>query len=75
MASTSANSVSVLSEKPSAIKALNAPMRDTGIASIGINVARQLSRKMNTTSNTSTPASSSVLTTSRTDSATNSVVS
>ena len=75
MANTSANRVSVLSEKPSARKALKVPIRETGIASIGIRVARQLSRKMNTTSNTSTPASSRVLTTSCTDSDTNRVVS
>ena len=44
----------MLIEKPSATKALKAPISDTGTAIIGISVARQLSRKMNTTSSTST---------------------
>ena len=75
IASTSANSVRVLMENPSARKAEKAPIRDTGTASIGMSVARQLSRKMKTTSSTSNPASSSVFTTSRTDSETKRVVS
>src|SRR5277367_160323 len=75
MASTNANSVRVLSENPSATNALKAPMSETGTATMGISVARQLSRKTNTTSSTSTTAISSVTTTSCKDSATNSVVS
>src|ERR1035438_7441923 len=53
MASTSANSVSVLIEKPSATKIVKVPSNETGTASIGINVACQLSRNKNTTSSTS----------------------
>ena len=47
----------------------------TGTASIGISVARQLCRKMNTTSVTSSIASTSVVTTSLIEAVTNGVVS
>ena len=51
------------------------PSSDTGTASMGINVARQLSRNMNTTSSTSAAAMNSVISTSLIDSRTNSDVS
>ena len=75
MASTSANSVSVLIEKPSATKMVKVPSSDTGTASIGIRVARQLSRNRNTTSSTSAVAMNNVISTSLIDSRTNSEVS
>ncbi len=75
IASTSANSVRVLIEKPSATNSVNVPRSDTGTASMGISVARQLSRKMNTTSSTRAAAMNSVICTSLIDSATNSEVS
>ncbi len=62
MASTSPNIVSTLIEKPSSGKKMNVPMSATGTVSNGISVARQLCRKMNTTSTTSTIASISVVT-------------
>ncbi len=49
MASTRPNSVSVLMVKPSAVNMANVPSSDTGTASIGISVARQLCRNTNTT--------------------------
>ncbi len=64
MASTIANSVSVLIEKPSAYSPANVPISDTGTAIIGIRVARQCCRNTNTTSSTSTAASKIVFTTS-----------
>ena len=75
IASTSANSVSTLMVKPSSRRPRNVPMTLTGTASIGISVARQLWRKMNTTSVTSSIASTSVITTSLIDAVTNGVVS
>ena len=74
MASTIANKVSVLIENPSPTKAENVPISETGTASIGISVARQLSRKMKTTSSTRMTATTSVTMTSCSDSDTNSVV-
>ena len=64
-ARTRPNSDSVLIENPSNGNAANVPIRDTGTASIGISVARQLWRKRKTTSMTSAIASASVITISR----------
>ena len=75
MASTSANNVSVLIEKPRPTKIVKVPSSDTGTASMGINVARQFSRNMNTTRSTSAAAMNSVILTSLIDSRTNSEVS
>ncbi len=61
IASTSANSDSVLIEKPSIGKNANTPTSDTGTVSSGISVARQLCKKMKTTSTTRPIASSSVI--------------
>src|SRR5947209_5084410 len=74
MANAKPNNVNVLIEKPSAENAANVPTNDTGTASIGINVARQVCRNRNTTNITSTKATPSVFTTSRSDSVTNGVV-
>ncbi len=56
--------VRVLMVKPSGIKKMNVPMIDTGIARIGMSVARQLCRNRNTTTITRMSASSRVLATS-----------
>jgi hypothetical protein len=74
-ARTIANRVSVLIEKPSMYSPAKVPMSDTGTAIIGMRVARQLCRKMNTTSSTRTAASASVTTTSWMDASTTRVVS
>ena len=63
MASTNAKSEMVLAEKPSANMAAKVPTSATGTAMIGIRVARQFPRKMNTTIPTRTKASSSVVST------------
>ena len=65
----------VLSENPSIGKTAKVPTRDTGTASSGIRVARQLWRKMKTTMMTSTIASRSVFTISCMPSTMGSVVS
>ncbi len=70
-----ANRVSVLTENPSKRKTVKEPMMATGTASIGISVARQLSRNTKTTSNTSTTAMPMVICNSRKDASTNNVVS
>ena len=75
MASTSPNSESVLTEKPSSGKTAKVPMSDTGTASIGISVARQFCRNRKTTRITSTMASASVLRISLMPADTGSVVS
>jgi hypothetical protein len=75
MASTSANSVSTLIVKPRIRRPRKVPITLTGTASMGMSVARQLWRKMNTTSVTSSIASTSVVTTSLMDAVTNGVVS
>ncbi len=64
MASTKPNNVSRLTLKPSSRIPRKAPMTETGTASTGIRVARQLWRKMKTTSVTRSSASNSVTTTS-----------
>ena len=75
MASTIANSVSVLIEKPNSHKPAKVPMSDTGTASIGISVARQVCKKTNTTSTTMIAASMMVTPTSLIDAETKRVVS
>ena len=60
MASTRPNIDSVLTEKPSTGKKMNVPMRETGIVSSGMIVARMFCRKMKTTSVTRISASTKV---------------
>ena len=75
MASTSPNKDSVLMEKPRNGKRTNVPISDTGTASSGIKVARQLCRKRKTTSATSSTVSRRVTRISRIPSVTGAVVS
>src|SRR5207244_12683180 len=75
IASTRPNSVSRLIEKPSTCIPKKAPMTETGTATTGMRVARQLCRKTNTTNVTSSSASNSVFTTSLINSVTYGVVS
>jgi hypothetical protein len=75
MASTSANRVSVLIEKPTSHRPAKAPISDTGTAIIGISVARQVCRNRNTTASTSSAASTMVMLTSRMEASTKRVVS
>ncbi len=67
IASTSPKSERLFSENPNARSAANEPTSETGIATIGISAARQLWRKMRTTSATSTIASNSVRSTAEID--------
>ncbi len=60
IASTMANSVRVLIEKPSINSTAKLPTIDTGTASSGISDARQVCRNRMTTSTTSATASSRV---------------
>ncbi len=53
VASTIANSVSVLIEYPKAYRPAKAPISEIGTAMNGMSVARQLCRKTNTTESTS----------------------
>ena len=64
MASTRAKSVRTLMVKPRSNNPRKVPTTLTGTASMGISVARQLCRKMNTTSATRSSASPSVTITS-----------
>ncbi len=61
MASTSASSVSVLMVKPAAAMMPKAPIRLTGMVTIGMIDARIVRRNTNTTSATSTTASAMVV--------------
>ena len=70
-----ANMVSVLIEYPSAASMAKVPSRTTGIAMIGISVARQFCRKIRMTRNTSTMASARVCQTFSMDSSTKGAVS
>jgi hypothetical protein len=70
MASTKPNSVRVLMVKPRGMKKMNVPMMDTGIASSGMSVARQLCRNRNTTRITRSRAITSVSITSSMDTST-----
>jgi hypothetical protein len=72
MASTSANSVSMLMLNPKASNTANEPMIDTGMATPGITVARPFWRKTNTVKNTRPAATSNVTTTSLIDAVTKS---
>ena len=74
IASTIANMVSMLIEKPSIASTPNVPNRTMGTAIVGISVARKFCRKRYMTRKTSTIASTRVLSTSRIDARTNSVV-
>ena len=65
----------MLIEKPKIAIIANVPMIDTGIAIMGISVARKLWRKMKIVTSTSTPASISVFTRSSSEASTKSVVS
>jgi hypothetical protein len=65
MASTSPNSESVFSEKPSISITANVPMSETGTATRGMIEARQVCRNTITTMTTSRMASNSVSTTAR----------
>src|SRR5215475_733944 len=62
IARTRPKSDSVLIENPNNGNSTKVPTNETGTAHNGINVARQLCRKMNTTMTTSTSASNNVLT-------------
>ena len=75
IASTLANIVSMLIEKPSTYSTPNVPSRTTGTAMVGIRVARKLPRNRNITRNTSTTASIRVWITPSIDTWTNGVVS
>ena len=75
MASTSPNKLSALMEKPNRCITANVPTTDTGTASNGMMDARQVCKKMMTTSTTSATASSRVWTTASIDERTNCVVS
>ena len=71
MPSTIASSDTVLAEKPAASRMAKVPIRLTGMATIGMIVARTLPRNRNTTSTTSTKAMPSVFCTSVIVAATN----
>ena len=75
IASTMANSVRVLIEKPTIHRPAKVPIRDTGTAIIGMMVARTVCRNTKTTSTTRMAASKMVLTTSLMDASTKRVVS
>ena len=65
----------MLIEKPSRYRPAKVPISDTGTASIGIRVARQVCRNTNTTASTINAASTIVVNTSLIEAETNSVVS
>ena len=75
IASTMANIVSMLIEKPSAASTPKVPSSTTGTAMVGISVARKFCRNRYITRNTSTIASISVLITPWIETRTNGVVS
>ena len=75
MASTSPSNVSVLMVKPAAIMMAKVPTIETGMAIMGISVARQLCKKIKMTSRTNRPASISVFTRSSMEADTNAVLS
>ena len=64
MASTMASRVSVLTVKPNAYMSANAPMRETGMVTSGISVARRLRRNSKITPMTRTTAMPTVMSTS-----------
>ena len=67
IASTMPNSERLFSENPKAASAATEPTIETGMAMIGTTAARQLCRKISTTSATSTIASRSVRSTAKID--------
>ena len=75
IASTIANMVSMLMEKPSAASTPRVPSSTTGTAIVGIRVARKFCRNRYITRNTSSTASASVSRTPRIEARTNGVVS
>ena len=75
VASVIPNRVSELIEKPNILMKANVPIKDTGMVTAGMTVARQSSRKRKMTMMTITIASASVCTTSRMESPTIVVVS
>ena len=75
MASTMANMVSMLMEKPNSPSTAKVPRITTGTAMVGISVARMFPMNRYMTRNTSTIASKSVLTTSSMATFTKGVVS
>jgi len=75
IASTRPSSVSVLMLNPAAAMTAKVPTIETGIAIMGISVARPLCRKMKITASTSRPASTSVLMSSSIEADTNFVLS
>ena len=75
IASTMANMVSVLIEKPTSHRPAKVPINDIGTTMMGISVARTVCRNRNTTRMTSTAASKMVIVTSLIDDSTNRVVS
>ena len=75
IASTIANRVNVLIEKPTIHRPAKVPISDTGTAITGMMVARTVCRNTNTTSTTRMAASKMVLTTSLIEASTKRVVS
>jgi len=75
MASTRPSRLTVLMENPATFITPSVPMRDTGMETAGIRIARQDWRNTNTTMNTSAIASPRVITTSVSEAETNIVVS
>ena len=75
IAKTIAKSVSVLIEKPRSVNAMNVPISDTGTASNGIIVARQLCKNTKITNTTRSNASTNVWTTSSIEARIKSVLS
>ena len=75
IASTNPNSERLFSEKPIAAMAAKVPINDTGTASNGMIEARQLCKKITTTSTTRSMASTRVWSTALIDSRVNPVVS
>src|SRR6266481_1120345 len=73
IASTSPNSESVFNVNPSANMIANVPTSDTGSASSGIIEARQVCKKISTTSTTRISASTNVWPTASIDCLTNTV--
>jgi len=73
IARTSPNRDRLFSENPNAAMTAKVPISDTGMATIGITAARQLCRKIITTSTTRTSASNSVFSTSSMEARTYSV--
>ena len=75
MASTSAKRLIVLSDMPASSSTAKVPISETGIATVGMIVARQLPRNTKTTATTSPKVIIKVMTTSSSERWTNSVVS